>query len=100
MAEAGFVHGADTHDLGEQPLACQRRSCIFSDPRTHGFGTPLIEQQAVDIGSTCCHLVAGQRAGLVRADGGRGAHRLTRAQGLDQVVFLRHLVRHQCEGDD
>ena len=52
--------------MGEQPLACQRKSCIFRDPRTHGFGTLLSEQQAVDKGSTCCHFVAGQRAGLVR----------------------------------
>ena len=86
--------------MGEQPLACQRNSCIFRDPRTHGFGTLLSEQQAVDKGSTCCHFVAGQRAGLVRADGGRGAPRLTRAQGLDQVVSLRHLVRQPCEGED
>ena len=30
IAEAGFVHGADTHAMGGQLLACQRKSCISS----------------------------------------------------------------------
>ena len=39
--------------MGEPPLACQRKSCLFRDPRTHGFDTLPSAQPAVAKGSTC-----------------------------------------------
>ena len=57
IAEAGFAQGAGTQDLGEQPLACQRKSCIFRAPRTPGFDTQPSVQPAVDKGSTRCRLL-------------------------------------------
>mmetsp|Transcript_96909 Transcript_96909/g.313215 ORF Transcript_96909/g.313215 Transcript_96909/m.313215 type:complete len:202 (-) Transcript_96909:124-729(-) len=86
--------------MGEQLLAVRINCCICSNPGTHGLITLHIEHSTVDVGSACSHPVCGQRAGLVRADGGRGAHRLTRVEGLDQVILARHLVGRKCEGDD
>ena len=45
IAEVGFVQGAGTHAMGEQPLACQRKSCISSVPCS-------ANNQAVDKGSS------------------------------------------------
>ena len=75
--------------MGVHPLACKRKSCIFRAPRTHGFDTLPSAQPAVDKGSTCCRFVAGQRAGLVRVDGGRGA---PRSQEHRVLIKLFHFV--------
>ena len=41
------------------------------------------------------HAVLRQRAGLVGADGGRGAERLDRLEVLHEAVLLRHALRRQ-----
>ncbi len=46
-----------------------------------------------------CHLVLGERAGLVRADDGRRAERLDRGELADDGAALRHALHAEREGD-
>lgn len=52
----------------------------------------LLPELAVDVGLHDRHAVGGERAGLVRADGGGVTHGLTRVQVAHQVVVLHHLL--------
>ena len=78
IAEAGFVHGADTPAMGEQPLACQRKSCISSVPCS-------ANNQAVDKGSSCCREDTWHHRPASVQGAGRSAH----SQRLDVGVLKR-----------
>ena len=90
-----------SHWLSHAPPPCSP-ACQHDMPQnTDGMNQEAsdelsLRQQTCDVALYDRHAVGRQRAGLVRADRRRVAHRLTRVQVTHQVVVLHHFL-HQSQ---
>mmetsp|Transcript_43078 Transcript_43078/g.93820 ORF Transcript_43078/g.93820 Transcript_43078/m.93820 type:complete len:201 (+) Transcript_43078:1866-2468(+) len=97
----GLIHGAHADEVATKGLHVLRNRGVGFHDRPYRLMVHDVSLKELP-GQPCCpnsHAVGSERAGLVRADCSRRAHRLARVQGLHEILLLRHAVGREGKRD-